>query len=209
MKAFFLIAIIVTTTIFNGISYGKNTQLDTVWINVAFECCDCGIDKTKNKLDRQYSFCSDGFEQLFGPPVFVQLNLRNFTKSYERPVYCLICDVDNSRKKDLDMLDSLEKMVGSYNTVSFYNGKFKRAVNRQMKRINKSMADFDGKFYYGLFRLRVVRENIGYINKTLPILGFLDKTNEIDRKVTAYYIVDILNIEPINKNEYLKGINIR
>lgn len=168
--------------------------VDTLWIDLAYEYC--GFINSEGRT--QFSMCTDGYGQVYNLPKFVRLNFDNFRLSYNDTTYDLSCVEIEGRSdflKDFNLYEILDSMIIEKNLVSFKNNRIKRHYRR-----SSLMPYFDGRFYYGLFRLHIVRS---LRSNKVTIFKLDSKGFRIPVKVPQYCIIAILSMEPIDRIEYI------
>lgn len=173
---------------------------DTLDLKLAFEYCDCNLNKEDTLNAQQFSFCSDGHEQYFGLPVFVRLNFNDCYSTYSKPIY-YFTDYKTSSK----WIDSINKIINYENIFICNNNKLRQIVLRNFKRANIP-TKFDGNLYYGLFKVRIVIGSMREVNRIIPNFNARKKKDDyaVIRKIDGYVIKDILSIEPITREEYFR-----
>lgn len=190
---FYLFPVSATAQIINQ----KNS--DTVDLILGFELC-----KTPKGI-RQFSTCSDGFEQYFGiQNFFLKWNENKGQSFFINDYYTFLSYTGKVYDSSFEKADEIENSVQLDQIVAFNGGRsFKHKVNRDVRRVRKiGMRGnyFDGKFYYALFRVKLVRKFIGKEVIVIPELNGTSKAH-LTTTVTIdlYHIEKIIEIEPIKK----------
>ncbi len=187
--------------------YGKKpfnrTDTDTLTLILAMEY----------NPKHQFSFFSDGYEQPFrGFPMLVQLDTNNILNSYKKNrVYSIASmqeswtDFDDSTD-DPSYKDSLlRSYITDYNVIYYYDKKFQRKILKQFKKFTTANKDFDGKFYYALFKLKFTVVYEGKHMIMLPSVSEKTKKNVLIKDVECdiMYIKKILSVSPVPCSDFL------
>lgn len=181
-------------------------NVDTVDIYLAYELCKNDSGKV------QYSPCNDGIEQPYDLPDFVKLNFKSYfltmkdtvyTNVYSDSVYNIYSTIHLGRNFNF----SFDPYETSSNRVFVFSRKLKNGYDRRIRKLRKFDKDrfnkyFDGKIYYNLYKMKLVRGYVGLKSKfVLNNGGF----NDVD--LPTYFIIEILEISPVTKEEFIKNKN--
>lgn len=182
-------------------------NVDTVDIYLAYELCK----KDSGKV--QYSPCGDGIGEYFGFPYFVKLNFKSYfltmkdtmyTNAYSDSVYNNYSTIYLAK----EFIVFFNPYVTYSNRVSIFNRKMKNGYDRRIRKLRKFNKDrfnkyFDGKIYYNLYKMKIVRGYVGLYPKFK--LNTKGDFNIVD--LPTYFIIEILEIHPVTKEEFIKNKN--
>lgn len=176
----------------NKISIAGNT--DTIELILGFEICEPYGRK-------QFSKCSDGYEQLYGIPTFVDWSMAN-NVLFNMDSYSFDSFSFNETDSVFERLAKVESLIQPDQIVSLYCGhRFKRRINkrvRELKKVGMYGVQFDGRLYYALFRVKLIRKYIGVRQKAAPNIRGNQSSPIIKSVLTKHYFIEkILAIEKV------------